>query len=174
MTQSIEPPPNYRSTGGVVSLTAPVATGGITENTAMSYVVPANTLAVGTSYSLELFGRLTASATTATITWRLKIGTVILAAPAAVVIGATTVGLTYSISSMVVCTVTGTAGRFNGSTTAHHDAAAVANIHRGASPGANVTNIDTTLPQTLALTYQWSAAPPLMSVENGAISLVRL
>lgn len=174
MTQSIEPPPNYRSSGAVVSLTAPVATGGITEVTAMSYVIPANTLSVGTMFKVDLTGRLTAASTAANIIWRVKMGTVVLAATAGVVIGAVTAGLTFSTDFMAVCVTSGAAGRFNGSVFAEHEAAAIANIHRGAAPGANVTNIDTTIPQTLSVVYQWSVAPTLMSVENGIIDLARL
>jgi len=173
VTQSIVPPPNYRAPGSVATLTAPVVGGGIAENTLMSYVVPLNSAAVGTMFEVSIMGRLTAPATATTLIYRLKMGAVTLATLTTTP-GNTTAGLAFSTKAFVVCTVTGVSGRFNGGVISEVQLVAVAQQHIGNVPGANVTNIDTTLNQSLALTYQWSAAPTLYSAELGTINLIRL
>lgn len=177
MTQSILPPPGYRQPGGVASLVAPITALALTENTIISYVIPANSLAPGSTYAFDVYGNFTPAATT-TFTWRLKMGATALAAP---VTAATTATATrFHASGLIVCTTAGVSGKMAGALQIVNQLTGSATFAANAAlpsdaPGINAGTFDTTIALTIALSIQAAtAAATAFSALPATINLVKL
>jgi len=201
----ISPPPGTRQADAIASIAtqtpgAPYVAS-VTETSLYSFTIPANTMAIGTTYGLSLRGALIQTAATASNwTWRYRIGgvagTIICQNPAVMAYPATIFGAPgrlLRIDGILTCRATGATGSINGHsqarlpamTTVAATAAAYAEVSgvmipwAGAAAAATMSGavaIDTTLAQTIHITAVSGTAVAGTSVafHAGTVTLAKL
>lgn len=130
--------------------------------------MPANTLLVGCTIRITMFGYMSTVAGTPSVTLRLKLGSTTLAT-------ATVANMTSGLSNvsldskvMIVTKTVGAAGTVYGGGRTLLDTGNAATAVMGFVNTSPVT-IDTTAAQTLDITWQWGAADPGHTVTTNAV-----
>lgn len=159
-----------QSPGGIASITANQSTGlSTTEKQIVSATIPANFMAVGTTFRLTVYGKVTVGAGGGTLTFRVRIGTTTLTGNIATSVAPTIFG-TGEFTLQATCTVrtTGASGTITGYmlvTGTTSSAPFSGQIFLSTEDGATVV-VDTTAQKILEATMQ------LGSNTNTAIAYV--
>lgn len=178
MGQQLIPAPGYRTPGGVSSLASQVSVSAVaTTTTIINYLVPINTLAVGTTYRLFASGTVDNAAASPTFNWSLRVGGVSIATAQIPSVTAATSAKAWTVEGLLTLRVVGASGKIVGSIQLLNEIAATftaaVNID---SPIVNAGTFNTTTALSLDLVMFMGAAAAgnIMRAETGSIELVRL
>jgi len=186
----ISPPPGTRqadAVGGISSPTPGTAwVASATEASLYAFTIPANTLAIGTTYEVLLYGQVILSATASNHTYRWRVGgvgdarVVCMTGVAAVTYGAAAIaypGRALRIYTQFTVRATGVSGSLIGLGEAHNYAAGTRDNQMmivAAAPGA--VTMDTTIANTIHFTAVSSVAAAGTTTQflTGVVLLSRL
>lgn len=129
------------------------------EVTIATYNIPANTLAVGTTYRLKMWGSMNAPAVPPTMNMKIKYGATALLSTGAITPTASISGKPWYWEGMVTCRATGASGSLiAGEVGTLKWASTTANTIEAGVNGLPTT-VDTTATTALTATVTWSAEP---------------
>jgi len=172
------PGPSYRTPGGVNAITSQAAVSAVaTVTNAVSYIIPANTLAAGSSYRIAASGTVDNSAASPTFNWVLRLGGVTLATVSVPSVTTAGTGKAWKAEALLTCRLAGASGKVVGSIQVTNEIAttftAAVNID---SPIVNAGTFNTTLAQQIdmAMFMGTAVAANVMRAEVALVELVRL
>lgn len=171
--------------GGTKALVVASAAIAATETVVMQDTIPAASLQVGTTFRITLFGRFTQTGLTAVVNnFRIRIGTAGTVADAQVVLlpatsnAAASTNIAHKVEFLVTIRTVGVSGTAIGYGVLSNmgvtgvSASAVVVAPSGAAPAA--TTVNTTVANTISVTFIAGAATSNAVIEQGSIEIVKV
>lgn len=170
--------PDLQQAGAVAAMVAQFTSAIVTtaqQITGASYVIPANSIAVGTTYRLKITGTGDNTAASPTFAFSVRIGAALIATAIIPSITAGGAGKAFTVEALLTFRTIGAAGTVVGSVAALNE---LATAFTGAvnidSPVAVAANTTTALTIDLAFTLGTATAGNLIRAEMGTVELVRV
>ncbi|MEI6852800.1 MAG: hypothetical protein WCL06_08160 [Bacteroidota bacterium] len=170
--------PTWLTLGGVASIAASTAAINTTETKVVQWIIPANTLQVGTTFRIIASGTCTSSATNAS-NFRVRIGTTgtntdaiaSLVAPTAANTGT---NIPFSVTELVTVRTTGATGTALGSGCLNNQGVTgVSNAVATVGQTTTAITVNTTVQNYITLFYQSAAATTTSTFYNATIEVVK-